>query len=222
MYQLIGQADSLFDEEDFETFEYIKNKHLKPMSVEYFSDNIDIKEFMEEEGWQPEEIQFQDPDVVFYNGKIGDKKILGINHSGIDQLFTENGQPIKKEDFQLVNIGKKLERDSLSWVLMPSNSVESIKRTGEEYESMSDNDIQIIKGFKGVRYQIIEENEAVAGLFVVNDTIDTIYTSIDKRRNNFSKKLIERALDDFPNLKHSDIQTELGKEYSKRSKLKMR
>jgi hypothetical protein len=29
-------------------------------------------------------------------------------------------------------------------------------------------------------------------------------------------------LDDFPNLKHSDIQTELGKEYSKRSKLKMR
>ncbi len=222
MYQLIGQANSLFDEEDFETFEYIKNKHLKPMSVEYFSDNIDIEEFMEEEGWKPEEIQFQDPDVVFYNGKIGDKKILGINHSGIDQLFTENGQPIKKEDFQLVNIGKKLERDSLSWVLMPLNSVESIKRTGEEYTTISDGDFTVIKGSKGNRYQITENNEVVAGIFVVDDTIDTIYTSRDRRKMNLSKKLIERALEDFPDLKHSDIQTELGKEYSKRSKLRMR
>lgn len=222
MYKLIGQADSLFDNEDFEIFEYIKNKHLKPMSVEYFSEHIDVEDFMEEEGWQPEEIQFQDPDVVFYSGKIGEKKVLGINHSGIDQLFTEDAQSIEKEDFQLVKVGKTLERDSLSWVLMPSNSVESIKRTGEEYASVSDNDITIIKGYKGNRYQIIENNEVIAGLFVVDDTIDTIYTSRERRKMNLSKRLIERALEDFPDLKHSDVQTELGKEYSKRSKLRMR
>ncbi len=149
MYKLIGQADSLFDDEDFEAFEYIKNKHLKPMSVEYFSDHIDVAEFMEEEGWRPEEIQFQDPDVVFYNGKIGEKKVLGINHSGVDQLFTEDGQSIKKEDFQLVKVGKTLERDSLSWVLMLFSAVESINRTGEEYTSVSDNDMTFVKCYKG-------------------------------------------------------------------------
>lgn len=222
MYQSLGQACDLFESNEYDLFENIKNKKFEPIEVETFSKFIDLEMFIEDEGWLPEEINLQDPDVVFYRGKIGDKELLGINHSGIDQIFTENGVSINKEDFQLLKITKKLENDSLSWALLPENSVESIKRTGKEYNSREENDFIVIEGQKGIRYQIIEKDEPVAAIFVVDNTIDTIYTAFNKRQQSLSKRLIQRALEDFPDLKHSDVQTDLGKKYSKNSQLKMR
>lgn len=220
MYKTIGSAEQTFKEKEYEIFEYLKNTKFLPIEVDTFVKMIDLENFIEDEGWHPSDIQMEDPDVVFYAGKIGYKNIIGINYSGSNQIFTPNGIPINTEDFQLLKITKNLENDALSWVLLPKNSVESVKRTGKEFEQKIDDNFNIIKGEKGIRYQILENNEVKAAMFIVNNTIDTIYTSITKRKQKLSQKLIEKALVDFPNLKHSDIQTGLGKAYSKNSKLK--
>ena len=220
MYESIGQADSLFEDNEYDLFDYMKKNKFTPISVEEFTESINVDSFVEDEGWFPEDIKQQDPDVIFYKGQIGSKKLIGINHSGVDQIFTINSLEIKKEEFQLVKIKKRFENDSLSWALLPENSVESIKRTGKENKSELDGDLTVIRGIKGVRYQLRENDEIVAAMFVVDSTIDTIYTAFEKRKQSLSKKIIEKALEDFPNLKHSDIQTDLGEKYSKNSKLK--
>ena len=81
----------------------------------------------------------------------------------------------------------------------------------------------IIKGSRGDRYQIKDEKDDVlAGVFVCDETIDTIYVKYGERNKGLSKKLTDRVLLDYPNLKHSEIQTDLGKKYSERSKLRPR
>lgn len=221
MFKEIGISDNLFNNEEYELFENIKNEYFKVIDSELFSQSINLDEFIENEGWSPSEIYLQDPDVVFYSGEINNKKVMGIKHSGIDQVFTENGCNINKND--LINSKTpnfKDEKEELSWLLAPQNSVLSIINTGTEKIYFKDDVFLIFESNIGFRYQLLDKDKPIASLQVVNDTINNIYTSKNHRKKGLTSKLINRALKDFPELKHSNIQTELGKKYSRNSKLK--
>lgn len=222
MFKDIGIAENIFENnDDYSKFVNIISNDFKPITVDFFSSLIDIEEFNETEGWYPSEIHNQDQDVIFCSGNINGNEILIIKHSGFHQVFTLNGIKLKKEDLININTFFVDENDILSWLLAPQNSILSISNTGTEKLIKKEKDFIVLKSNKGLRYQLLnDEKEVVSAMQIINGTIENIYTSRLLRKNNLSKKLINIALIDFPNLKHSNIQTNLGVLYSKNSKLR--
>lgn len=221
MYYDIGLAENFFDNDNYLKFINILSSYFKPISVDLFSSLIDVEEFNNNEGWYPCDICNQDPHVIFSSGKINDKDILIIKHSGYHQVFSFNGVKLTNDDLISTNPSFVDELDVLSWLLAPRNSILSIAQTGTEELIKEDGNFIILKSNKGIRYQLLNnKKEVVSAMQIVNNTIENIYTSKSLRKKSLSKKLINRALLDFPKLKHSNIQTDLGVLYSKNSKLK--
>lgn len=220
MYIDIGVAENIFNNNNYETFKYLRDNKFEPISCEKFSSLIDLEEFAENEGWYPKDVKLQDPDVVFFKGIINDKEFVGIYHSGVNQIFSKNGIKISNEDILNIEIKNSAENDSLSWLLLPINSVSVIPKNGKEVKELNKENYNIIFGEKGIRYQLIEENKVISAAQIINNTIENIYTVREKRKQGYSKKLIEIIKKDFPNVQHSDNQTELGVLYSKNTGLK--
>lgn len=223
MYKYIGLSNEIFinNEENFET---IKNNTFNVITPEEFSALIDMDDFVENEGWEPQDIFIQDPDVVFYEGKINNKKILGINHSGYDNIYTLNGEQLNNEDLRLFEYKKyqPIEHQELSWLLLPPNSVSSYPKTGHEEIIFENEKLNIFESEKGRRYQLKIKNDIIASAQIIDCTIDNIYTSQNYRKKGYSKQLIEIIQKDYPLLQHSDIQTDLGEKYSKNTGLPKR
>lgn len=223
MYKYIGLSNEIFINNEG-NFEIIKNNTFNIITPEEFSSLIDMDDFVENEGWEPQDIIMQDPDVVFYEGEINNKKILGINHSGYDNIYTSNDEKLNNEDLKLFKYKnyQPIENQELSWLLLPINSVSSYPKTGHEKTIFENEQLNIFESDKGKRYQIKKDNYIISSAQIVGCTIENIYTSKKYREQGYTKKIIEIIKKDYPILFHSETQTELGQKYSKNTGLPKR
>ncbi len=67
------------------------------------------------------------------------------------------------------------------------------------------------------RYQLLQGDEVVGGLFVLKGQIEAIYTRYAHRREGVGRRLLALARQDFPALRHSDSLTEDGKGFRSRT-----
>lgn len=219
----IGFAKSNLDNEEMVVFNQLKSSCAKIISANDFADLIDVDEFMENEGWHPNEIYLQDPDVVFYKISLNGRTLIGISHSGDDHIFAND------ELKRIINFGKDrvvsnqlLEEDGLAWLLHSRGSVFAVPKNGLELSESDDGCVKVIIGTKGRRYQLIKDGVVVSAMQVVDNVIENRYTSERYRNKGFSNELIKIVVEKYhPQLKHSKIQTEMGKMSSQNTGLKM-
>ena len=226
-----GFANSNLTSEENYYYQKIKTYNAKIITANEFSENIDLERFIEDEGWHPSEIINQDPDVTFYKVNFDGRKIYCINHSGDDHIFS-NVNMSKVIEYMKNDLDKKqeLEEDGLSWLLHPKDSVFVYPNTGEEKKVATslktksllkeNQEIKIYSGEKGIRYQLIEDNNVVSGIQIEGNTIKNRYTSEKKRQQGLSNQLINIVKSEMPDLEHSNIQTDIGRISSKNTGLK--
>tara|TARA_B100000700_G_scaffold68939_1_gene76338 strand:- start:12323 stop:14164 length:1842 start_codon:yes stop_codon:yes gene_type:complete len=228
-----GFANSKLTSEENYYFQKLKTYYSKTIPNYEFSENIDVENFIEEEGLSPEEIINQDPDVTFYKVNFDGRKIYCINHSGDDHIFSNiDISKVINSMKEKLDQKQELEEDLLSWLLHPKDSVFVYPNNGKEQQvnvskkikdSLNKNqEIKIFSGKKGLRYQLIQDNNVVAGIQLKGNVIKNRYTSDNCRQQGLSNQLINIIKLEKPELEHSDIQTEIGKISSKNTGLKKR
>jgi hypothetical protein len=218
MFKLIGLAEDICDGDEYEKFITLRDSIFKPTTEKSVIDRIDQFEYMEEEGLFIEELKRQDPDVVFYEGMLGDQEVIGIKHSGFNQIFTSGGENLSLESLKDIDIN--INYENISWLLSNFNSVNSMRSMGKEIRIFKGDRIDKIIAEKGIRYIIKENEDYIAGIHIKNGIIENIYTSNNRRQQGLGKELINRAIEDHPNLKYSDSKTELGKKFANKTPIK--
>lgn len=215
----IGYAEQILNEKEMSALKTLIDTKFEVIDVDFFCDVINEEEFFENEGFYPGDIYDQDPDATFYKGMLGSQEVYGITHSGMNQIFTENGENLKTEYLKLVSPQQDLN-DPLSWVLLPYQSTKTHKYMGKEISCEEFYGATKITGEKAIRYQYLLDGEPVCGMHIHDNVIENIFTHPDHRKQGYTKKLTDIVMIDWPLLQHSDVQTDLGKKYSTRSRLR--
>lgn len=200
-----------FDNFESDCFLVLKS-HGQLITLEEFSENVILESYFDDDSSFEEEMA-QDPDVFFYKIENGDDRCFGLKSMGLDVIFTQDGlRPDADEDS--TSLTDQIHRNSMAWVLAPLNSPLTEGKTGTETLDFETGKLKCFEGSSGAtRFVVMKDNTAVAGLEVVNNTINSLYTHSEYRHQGFASQAVNYAKTMFPELQHSISTTSDGKAF---------
>lgn len=198
-----------------ENFHHFANQNCKAINPSDINEILDSDSFEEEEGYTLDDLFLEDPSTTFYRGKYKGEYFFGIKSINTHYIFSNNDI-----DFSDIPSYEILDYDKMQWLLLDYQAVDTFEYMGEEFNcEQIDNNIQKIEGEDATRYIFKVGEKNVAGIQVKNDIIENIFTDFNYREKGFAKMLINTAKEDFPELQHSEIKTELGVKMAAKIKL---
>ena len=198
-----------------EKFNHFANTHCKAINPVDIEDILDSESFEEEEGYIVDNLFLEDPSTTFYRGSYKGENFFGIKSINTHYIFSDNDI-----DFSDLPEPQNTYYDKMQWLLLNYQAIDTFEYMGEEinYEQI-DNEIQKIEGEYATRYIFQINGKNVAGIQVKNNIIENIFTDFDYRERGLARMLINTAKEDFPDLQHSDVKTELGEKMAAKIKL---
>jgi len=198
-----------------ENFHHFANENCKAINPADINEILDSDSFEEEEGYTLDDLFLEDPSTTFYRGKYKGEYFFGIKSINTHYIFSN--QDI---DFSDIPEYENHYYDKMQWLLLDFQAVDTFEYMGEEINcEQIDNEIQKIEGEHATRYIFKINDKNVAGIQVKNNIIENIFTANDYREKGLAKMLINTAKEDFPELQHSNVKTELGEKMASKIKL---
>lgn len=184
--------------------------------AEDFLNTVDIHDVFDSEEDFYDQIS-SDEETVFFTFSVEGNELAGMRYSGEFILFSKDGEmPCEIDDVEPKRNLADYHSDSLSWVLFEENSPLVKIKAGEEILKWETFKAKCYIGVNtnSFRYQLKNtEQEVIAGIFISDSVIDTIFTSINDRRNSLGRRLLAIAKNDIPTLRHSDVHTDIGRDF---------
>lgn len=179
-----------------------------------FGAAVDLSSWLDE-GETLEDALMNDPGMVFWTSDASGTRCYGISSMGTELVFAPDGEipevaaPLRRQEIGL---------SALAWVLDPAGSPIVVERAGQE-ELVRETAISrhYVNAHGDRRYQLLQGDEVVGGLFIINAQIEAIYTRHAWRREGVGRALLALARQDYPAMRHSDSLTEDGKKFRSRT-----
>lgn len=159
-----------------------------PIDIDSFQSMADLEFTLDEDEFLSDST-CQDVDSVFFETIVDDQKVIGMRVAGAVNLFSETGELPNLELLEVAQCFKELQMDALAWVLSKENSPNSIMKTDEEELKYETSKVRCFTSNDGenARYQLMSKGEPIAAIFVKEDIIDTIYTSLNYRKKGLEE-----------------------------------
>lgn len=199
--------------EQFHALIALKQGHARTLLQGEFENLVDLSDYFEE-GDCMDYVLMQDPDTSFYLIDYNGEQIAGLHTCGKDDLFTANGQMPSLELGVHAPINDEIQNGYLAWVLAPCNTPFSAKAMGAETVRFETDKLRCIDGSNGcTRLQLLYQGEAVCGMQVKDNKIETMYTHSDPkfRRKGLATQLLRHVQALFPDVQFSDSLSDDGK-----------
>lgn len=199
--------------EELTTLQVLKENSGTAITAQDFAQAVELGSFLED-GDTLEDLVREDPETSFYSMSLADGTYLGLRNCGVDRLFSHDGN-MPRLDFGLdSSINEQCRRSQLAWVLAPCGSLLANGPMGDEVQTFKTSKLARFDGSKGsTRLQLLHQGEAVCGLQIKNNTVETLYTDSNWHRQGMASRLMNHAHKLFPDLQISQSRTSDGKAF---------